>query len=395
MGSGENRRVASLTTGRLDGASGPWGEWDELPCPLRQPCACDSVARSPQLGGAALTVLVTGGTGFLGSHIVAALLEEGRAVRVLARSPERVPPALEPLGWTTNDVEVVQGDVLDGAEVLASSMDGVDGLLHAANVYSLNQVDTARMREVNVEGTREVLQTAVERGLSPIVHVSSYVALLPCEAPMTSATSTGDPQGPYLASKAEAERLALAFADEGADIVVTNPGMILGPHDPHLGDSAEILRSVLSGPVSVHAAGIFPVVDVRDLGVAHARILAVDRPDRRYLLAGRTLTLAAFLDMAREITGRRLPAVRAPEPLLRVAGRLADAAQRRGMDPGFSSMNLYVVKHAVPVDGHPEQAALVVRWRPVEETLEDTIAWSYEAGHLSERHAGRVARDRP
>ena len=339
-----------------------------------------------------MRMLVTGGTGFLGSHIVAALLDEGHVVRVLARRPERVPAALEPLGWTTDDVEVVQGDVLGGPEVLASAMDGIDAVLNAANVYSLNQADAQRMREVNVEGTRRVLQTAVERGLAPIVHVSSYVALLPCESPMTSVTPTGNPEGPYLESKAEAERVALAFAEEGAGVVVTNPGMALGPHDPHLGDSAEVLRSLLTDPVSVNVAGILTVVDVRDLGVAHARILVVDRPERRYLLAGRTLTLAEFRDMAREITGRRLPAVPSPGPLLRLAGRLADAAQRRGVDPGFSSMNLYILKHAVPVDDRAEQEALDVRWRPVEETLEDTTSWLYDAGHLSARHVGQVAR---
>ena len=73
---------------------------------------------------------------------------------------------------------------------------------------------------------------------------------------------------------------------------------------------------------------------------------------------------------------------------------MADAGQRRGVDPGFSSMNLYALLHGVPVDDRAEQEALGVRWRPVEDTLKDTIEWLYEAGHLSERHAGKVARNR-
>jgi len=340
-----------------------------------------------------MRVLVTGGTGHVGSHIVAALLDEGHAVRMLARRPERVPVALEPMGRTTDDVEVVQGDVLGGPEALAAAMDGVDAALHAANVYSLNQADAQRMREVNVNGTRAILQAAVERGLAPIVHVSSYVALMPCEGPMTSATPTGDPEGPYLGTKAEAERIALALADQGGDVVVTNPGFVLGPHDPHLGESTEVLRSLLTDPVSVNAPGLIPVVDVRDLGLAHARILAVERPARRYLLAGHALTFTRLRDLVREITGRRLPLLPAPEPVLRMAGKMADAAQRRGVDPGFSSMNLYASMHGVPVDDRPEQEALGVRWRPVEDTLADTIAWLHETGHLSERHAGEAATD--
>lgn len=338
-----------------------------------------------------MRVLVTGGTGHVGSHIVAALLAEGHAVRVLARRPERVTAALGPLGRTADDVEVVQGDVLDGREALASAMDGVDALLHAANVFSLNQADAARMREVNVEGTRAVLQAAVERGLAPIVHVSSYLALLPCEGTMTSATPTGDPEGPYLETKAEAERIALALAEEGADVVVTNPGAVLGPDDPHLGDSTKIVRKLLADPVSPSAAGTLQVVDVRDLGVAHARIFAFERPARRYLFAGHAVTFAELRDLIREITGRRLLLLPTPGPVLRMAGRLADAAQRRGVDPGFSSMNLYILRHGVPADDRPDQEALGVRWRPVRDTIEDTITWLHAAGHVSDRQAGEAA----
>ena len=341
-----------------------------------------------------MRVLVTGGTGHVGSHIVAALLDEGHAVRMLARRPERVPTALEPLGWSTDDVQVVQGDVLSGPEALAAAMDGVDAVLHAANVYSLNQSDAQRMHEVNVDGTRAVLQAASERGLAPIVHVSSYVALMPCEGPMTSATPTGNPEGPYLESKAEAERIALELAGQGSAVVVTNPGFVLGPHDPHLGESTGILRSLLTDPVSMNVAGLIPIVDVRDLGVAHARIFAVERPARRYLLAGRALTFARLRALARDITGRRLPLLPAPEPVLRVVGKLADVAQRRGVDPGFSSMNVYALLHGVPVDDRPEQAALGVRWRPVDDTLKDTIEWLHETGHLAMRHAGEAAMDR-
>ncbi len=337
-----------------------------------------------------MRVFVTGGTGHVGAHVVAALLDEGHAVRVLARRPERVPAALEPLGWTSDDVEVVQGDVLDGSEALTSLMDGADAVLHAANVYSLNQADAQLMRDVNVDGTRAVLEAAVGRGLAPIVHVSSYVALLPCQGTMTSSTPTGSPEGPYLETKADAERVALAFADEGAEVVVTNPGVVFGPHDPNLGESTGILRSLLTDPVSAKTAGMIPIVDVRDLGVAHARIFALDQPGRRYLLAGREVTTVEMGELVREITGRRLPMVPAPAPMLRVVGKLADAAQRRGMDPGFSSMGLYALMHGVPVEDRPEQEALGVRWRPVEDTLADTIAWLHDAGHLSTRHAGQV-----
>ena len=152
-----------------------------------------------------MRVLVTGGTGYLGSHIVGALRREGHDVRVLARSPERVAPALTPLGIDPADVEVAVGDVLDRASMDAA-VDGADAMINAANVYSMDVRDAERMRHVNRTGTEVALTAAVEGGLSPVVHISSYVALLPSTVPLTSASPTGDPEGAYLVSKADSER---------------------------------------------------------------------------------------------------------------------------------------------------------------------------------------------
>ena len=123
-----------------------------------------------------MKVLVTGGTGFIGSHSVAALLAQGHQVRLLVRSRDRVDRSLSPLGVA--DVESVLGDVTVPGSV-EQAMAGCDAVLHAAAVYSLDARAAAGMREVNVRGAEIVLGTAVRAGLDPIVHVSSYVALLP------------------------------------------------------------------------------------------------------------------------------------------------------------------------------------------------------------------------
>ena len=337
-----------------------------------------------------MQVLVTGGTGHLGAHVVAALLAEGHRVRVLARRADRVGAALEPLGWSADDVDVYQGDLLDGREALAPAMDGVDALLHAASLYSLNQADAARMRRVNVAGARAVLELACERGLSRIVYVSSYTAQLPAAGTVTAASPTGAPQTPYPASKAEAESIALSLADEGAPIVVTNPGMVLGPCDPGPGESTKILRSLLVDPVSFTVAGSVPIVDVRDLAAAHVRILTLDRPARRYLLAGHQVTLAGLRDLVWEVTGRRQRMLPLPPAVARAAGRAADVAQRRGVDPGFSSMNVELLQHGAPVDDRADQESLGVQWRPPERIIEETVAWLYATGHVTARQAGRA-----
>src|SRR5262245_37555068 len=124
----------------------------------------------------ALLVLVTGGTGYVGSHSIAALARTGHRIRVLARSPERIPAALEPLG--IDGVETALGDVTDPAAV-ERALEGCDAVLHAASVYSLDARRAEEMTSVNVRGTEIVLGTAHRLGLDPIVYVSSELALLP------------------------------------------------------------------------------------------------------------------------------------------------------------------------------------------------------------------------
>jgi nucleoside-diphosphate-sugar epimerase len=123
-----------------------------------------------------LLVLVTGGTGYVGSHSVAALVKAGHRIRVLARSPEKIPAALDPLG--VNGVEKAIGDVTEPAAV-ERALEGCDAVLHAASVFSLDARKADEMNRVNVRGTEIVLGTAHRLGLDPIVYVSSELALLP------------------------------------------------------------------------------------------------------------------------------------------------------------------------------------------------------------------------
>ncbi len=122
-----------------------------------------------------MQVLVTGGTGYVGSHTVRALVDAGHEVRLLVRSAERMRRALEPLG--VPPPPHVVGDVTDPVTV-RRALDGCDAVVHAANVYALDARRAQEMASVNPSSTELVLGTAHELGLDPIVHVSSYVALL-------------------------------------------------------------------------------------------------------------------------------------------------------------------------------------------------------------------------
>jgi dihydroflavonol-4-reductase len=265
----------------------------------------------------------------------------------------------------------------------------MDAVINAANVFSLNAAREEVMWRVNTGGTRTLLTIAAERGLDPIVHVSSVAALLPATR-FAPDMDPGRPVGPYCRSKAEAERIALGLRDDGAPVVLTNPAAVYGPHDPHLGDSATVVRNVLVGRLPATPAGGFGVVDVRDVAVAHARILERDRHPRRHLMLGTWLTSAAYRDLLRRVTGRRLPALPLGGRAVRVASRVGAASQRHlGVDLGLSLDTLDVLGQP-RWEGAGAFDVLGVEWRTPETSLRDTVAWLYAEGHLSSRQAGRA-----
>jgi len=191
-----------------------------------------------------MRVLVTGGSGFVGSHTIAELVRQGHEVVALARDPARLGAALAPLGAPR--VEVARGDVVDRAAV-ASALKGVRAVVHAAGVYSLDHRRRQEMWRTNVEGTEAVLGAAVDAGCDPVVHVSSVVALWPL--PQKQAAPVEPPVGccrtPYVCSKVAAERFARALQAKGAPVVTTYPGNVWGPHDPAAGEMVQILRGFL------------------------------------------------------------------------------------------------------------------------------------------------------
>jgi NAD(P)-dependent dehydrogenase (short-subunit alcohol dehydrogenase family) len=170
-----------------------------------------------------MKVLVTGGTGFVGSHSVKAIVDAGHDLRLLVRSPGRPAPALEPLG--VRGVEHVVGDATD-ADSVRRAMDGCDAVVHDAAIFSYDARAARDMRRVNARATEVVLGAARDAGRNPIMHVSTYVALLPPGGVLDGDSPVGDPRGAYARSKAETEQMARQLQEHGAPVVITYPGMV-------------------------------------------------------------------------------------------------------------------------------------------------------------------------
>nr|MDT0656862.1 NAD-dependent epimerase/dehydratase family protein [Micromonospora sp. DSM 115978] len=339
-----------------------------------------------------MQVLVTGGGGFIGSHTVAELVRTGHRVRMLVRDTTRALAALRPLGIPEAAVELVAGDVTDAAGV-ASAVRGCDAVLHAASIYSFDTRDHTAMRRVNAAGTETVLAAARAAGADPIVHVSTFGALVPSrDDPVTVRTQVGRPAETYLSTKAAAERIARRHQADGAPVVITYPSATLGPHDPRLGDQTTRVRNVLRGLMPMWPLGGFPVGDVRDVARLHAAVLTPGLGPRRYLAQGRYLRTRDFVRTLREVTGRRLPAIYLPAAPMFPVGLLTGALQRVvpvHLPAEYGAIYTCAVGRAIDCSATDE--LLGCAGRPVAETMTDTVRWLYEAGHLGRRLAGRAA----
>ncbi len=245
------------------------------------------------------------------------------------------------------------------------------------------------MRRTNVDGTELVLQTARELGLDPIVHVSSVTALLPAPDTLGPDSPIGRPRGAYARSKAEAERVARRMQDEGVPLVITQPGAVFGPHDPYVGENAQIVRNVLRGRAPAAPRGRIPVVDVRDLAAVHAAVMKPDCGPRRYLATGEVVPFDEVLAILRTVTGRRLRVASVPNAVLLGTAGLAEAVQRVipfRLPVGFQAP--WLVAHTPTADASTTARDLGVSFRPAAEAIADTVRWLHAARHIGDRQAG-------
>src|SRR6266487_723960 len=338
-----------------------------------------------------MRVLVTGGTGYVGSHSVAALARAGQRVRVLARSPDRVPVALEALG--VGGVETAIGDVTDPATV-ERALEGCDAVLHAASVFSMDARRADEMRSVNVRGTDVVLGTAYRLGLDPIVLVSSELSLLPPSDGeiLTPDSPVKQAPWPYCRSKADSELVARKYQDMGAPVVSVMPAAVWGPHDPHFGEGVTLATNVLRKRYPIVMPGGMHIADVRDVAAVLAAVMEPGRGPRSYMVAGQYISMPDLIRTLADLSGRRIRFATLPAWFLAAFGRAVDVAQRRMKTRlPWQGEGIWVMNCAAHCDDSQTRSELGLEPRPLSETLTDTVRWLVEVGHLRPAEAGRLA----
>jgi nucleoside-diphosphate-sugar epimerase len=329
----------------------------------------------------------------VGSHATAALVRAGHRVRLLARTPERVAPVLEPLG--IREPEVAAGDVTD-PEAVARALDGCDAVLHTAALLSFDPAKAPEMRHTNIEGTRNVLTLAHEQQLDPIVLVSSTQAVwMPGIEEVHADLPVATPHEPYSHTKAEAERIARDLQERGAPVVTIYPGAVWGPDNPTLGGQITTIFAMVKAGYFLSVEGGIPIVDARDVGLAIACTMEPGRGPRRYMFAGHFTTHDELRELISKLRGKKL--LRAPisAGLLRRIGEVCDVLRGRfGFDTGAVSAEAMAIgTSSLRGDSSHALGELDIELRPLEDTITAQMRWMYEHGHLRARDLGTLAED--
>jgi dihydroflavonol-4-reductase len=260
--------------------------------------------------------LVTGAAGFIGAHVARALREAGCEVRGFDRAGE---------------VDAV-GDVLDAGAV-ARAMEGCDAVFHLAAVYSFLRRDAAAMRAVNVDGARVVLEAAARTPtVRRVVYTSSCATCGPVPGrPATEADTPPDWElvVPYKRTKLDGERVALAAARDGLDVVVVNPTTPVGADDRRPTPTGKMIADVASGRArGFLAGGALNIVAVEDVAAGHLRAFEAGRRGERYLLGGENLSMREVFAHVAAAVGRRPPRLALPWRVAMTATQVTDAALR-------------------------------------------------------------------
>ncbi len=318
-------------------------------------------------------VLVTGATGFLGTHLVERLLEaDGAPLRVLARSDA---PELRARG-----VEVVEGSILD-EDACTAAASGASAIYHLAGQVSRNPDDAALLYEVHVQGTAVLCRAAKKAGVERIVLASTSGTIAVTETGDVVPDETFPPplkligKWPYYTSKLYQEETARRECQGGPDLVILNPSLLLGPGDKRLSSTEDVLR-LLASEVPVIPPGGVNFVDVRDAVAAFETALTRGRAGERYLLGGPNWSFETFFARLSRVGGVKGPRIKLPEKIYSFAGKAVDAFYRQwDRTPPVDRTSVEMGQRFWWLDSSKAERELGFSARDPYETLYDTVAF--------------------
>ncbi len=336
-----------------------------------------------------MTTLVTGASGFLGSHVARQLVARGEDVRVLLR-PSSHNHAISDLS-----LEYVTGDLRDVAS-LERATKGVKRVFHVAADYRLWARRSKDIYEANVGGTKNLLAAAERAGVEQFIYTST-VATIAVDRPELPNEATNarleEMIGHYKRSKWLAEQEVLKAAKDGAPIIVAMPTTPVGPWDWKPTPTGKIIVDFLNGKLPGYVETGLNFVGVEECAAGHLLVSEKGKPGERYLLGAENLTLKQVLDILAKITGLRAPTLKIPHGVaLSVAYANTIFSRLTFREPGIPIEGVKIARHKMFVDCSRAQRELGFRPGPVAAALERAVRWYEANGYVSGRRAKRIAR---
>ena len=321
-----------------------------------------------------MTTLVTGGAGFIGSKLVEALLAQGERVRVFD-SRANAATYLGDAG-----VVLIAGDILDRDE-LSAALDGCERLFHVAALFQMWHPDNRQYYRVNVDGTRNVLEGALEAGVRRVVYTSSAATIGEAQGQLGDEHTIhrGYFLSDYERSKYLGDQVALEVCERGLPLVVVNPASVYGPgQTSHM---TQALVRFLNGrlPAIIDARLNFAYVD--DVIKGHLSAMEKGQVGERYILGGDNASLSEFLGLGAKIAGVPRKPRQVPPWLVKAVARILHvvslATKRR---PWVSLDEARTASHSFIFDTSRAREELGLEWTPLPVGLEKTVSWLRQEG---------------
>ncbi|MGE5725840.1 MAG: hopanoid-associated sugar epimerase [Acidobacteriota bacterium] len=329
-----------------------------------------------------MKVLVTGATGFVGSHVARFLAGQGAELRLLVR-PTSLTANLEGIA-----AERVTGDLRE-AESLRKAMAGCEAVFHVAADYRLWTREPHEMHRSNVEGTRNIIQLAQQSGVRRVIYTSSVATMGFTSnghlADENSPVGLGDMIGHYKRSKFQAEQIALEAGRSGADVVVVNPTTPVGERDIKPTPTGRIIVDFLKRKFPAYVDTGLNLVDVAEVARGHVAALEKGQRGERYILGGENLTLKQILDKLAAITGLASPRVKLPYAVALATGVLDTAVTglllRR--EPRVTVDAVRMGRKKMFVSSAKAERELGWKIVPVEDALRRAVEWFRSHGYVA------------
>ena len=327
-----------------------------------------------------MKVLVTGATGFVGSHLVRLLSQAGYAVRILYRS-ERKLSRLADL-----DLETAKGTLADVA-ALERACAGCDVVIHtAAKADYWKDGDREALWQINVEGTRNLLSAASSAGAARVIFTSSAstMGIRPGGEYADEGDAFNLPPGRfyYAYTKSKAEEIVAGFVAAGMDIVTLNPAVIIGPGDLNAISGSFVIETARFQWLVPMSSGGLSVIDVRDVARAHLNAIERGRSGERYILTAANLTYREWFRLIAAACNVRPPVFSTPDPLIEPTARFIELLRRFGIQTPMDADQARLGRAHVyfdPSKGHRELGAPKI---DIDTSLRETFQWYEQNGYI-------------